>query len=190
MTMHKGFTLVEALIAVTIIIAAVVGPLTSASRAVVAAQGAGLQLVASQLAQEGVEYVRAMRDHEYLDAYHQGIPDTSGTAWNNFLNGDNNLGDLGSVAQCRTDVDPSNRCVLDPARGMGSALFVGNAPLYLDSTTHRYTQESNGTEETPFTRTVYVEGTGDEVRVVSTVSWDFHGTPYSITASVRLTPWQ
>lgn len=189
MTMHKGFTLVEALIAVTIIIAAVVGPLTSASRAVVAAQGASLQLVASQLAQEGVEYVRAMRDHEYLQAYALGIPDTSDTAWDNFLNGDP-VTYIGSVAQCRTDVDPSNRCVLDPARDMGSALFVGNAPLYLDSTTHRYTQESNGTEETPFTRTVYVEGTGDEVRVVSTVSWDFHGTPYSITTSVRLTPWQ
>ena len=47
----KGFTIIEALIAVTIITFAVAGPLYTANRAIVAAQGARLQLVASNLAQ-------------------------------------------------------------------------------------------------------------------------------------------
>jgi len=59
-----GFTLIETLIAVTILTFAVSGPLYTAGRALVAAEIARDQLVASYLAQEGVESVRAMRDPE------------------------------------------------------------------------------------------------------------------------------
>lgn len=77
----KGFTLIEALVAVTILTIAVVGPLYTASRAIVAAQSARDQLTASYLAQEGIEYARAVRDDNFLAAYYAG----TGNAWNNFL---------------------------------------------------------------------------------------------------------
>ena len=64
----RGFTLIETMVAVTILTLAVAGPLMTASRAIVAAQSARDQLTASYLAQEGIEYVRAMRDNEYLAA--------------------------------------------------------------------------------------------------------------------------
>jgi len=67
--MHNGFTLLEALIAVTIITLAVAGPLFSASRAIIAVEISRDKLTASYLAQEGIEYVRAMRDSEYLKLY-------------------------------------------------------------------------------------------------------------------------
>ena len=72
MKSNKGFTLVESMIAVTILTFAVAGPLYTASRAFVAAEIARDKLTASYLAQEGVEYVRAMRDNEYLSAYQAG----------------------------------------------------------------------------------------------------------------------
>ena len=89
----KGFTLIETLIAITILTLAIAGPMVTASRAIVAAQTARDQLTASYLAQEGIEYVRVMRDNEYLAAYQAGGSDVSTTAWNNFL--------AVSINQCR-----------------------------------------------------------------------------------------
>lgn len=66
---NKAFTLIETLIAVTLLSIAIVGPLVTASRALLAAYIARDQLTASYLAQEGVEYIRIMRDDMYLADY-------------------------------------------------------------------------------------------------------------------------
>lgn len=201
MTM-KGFTLIETMVAVAILAIAIAGPMYTANRAIVAAELSQDQLTASYLAQEGIEYVRAMRDDEYLAAY-QG--QTSGenvstVAWNNFLNGS----DAASITGCRTST-----CMLDPMQPMGTG-SVGNdsiipcggstgvscTPLYLanNGTTNYYTEQSgSGATATPFTRTVQVldvSGTNNDKRVVSTVSWSFHSIPYSVTITDQLTPWQ
>jgi len=193
----KGFTLVETMVAITIITLAVAGPMFAASRAVVAAQGARYQLIASHLAQEGIEYVRLMRDNEYL-ATRPGGSHASGDPWDNFLNGSMPLY-LGSIKQCRT----SNICTLDPVSA--PTMCVGavgtcslqvcpggtcNAPLYL-TTIGIYTQQSVGNTKTVFTRTIqtFSPATVDE-RIDSKVSWSFHGINYSVTVSDHLTPWQ
>ena len=113
-TKLRGFTLVEALVAVTIITLSVAGPLFTANRAIVAAQNTRLQLTASYLAQEGVEYVRAMRDDAYLARYRQGGTNVSGDAWNEFLNGSI---PASIPQQCRTGT-----CTLDTALSMGNSL--------------------------------------------------------------------
>ncbi|MEK7114076.1 MAG: prepilin-type N-terminal cleavage/methylation domain-containing protein [Patescibacteria group bacterium] len=191
----KGFTLIEAMVAVTIITFAVAGPLFSAGRAIVSAETSRDQLTASYLAQEGIEYVRAMRDNEYLAAYREGGASVSTTAWTNFL---------ATIAPCR-----ATACTLDPARSMGVgsdfslATFSGNAPLYLTNCTNGpsglsctppniYTQQNlSGSIQTSFTRTVQaIDVSADDERIVSTVSWSFHGIPYSVTVIDHLTPWQ
>ncbi len=193
----RGFTLIEALVAVTIVTFAVAGPLFTANRAIVAAQNARLQLTASYLAQEGIEYVRAMRDDTYLAAYQAGGANVSNLAWNEFINGLSS----GSITQCRTGT-----CVLDPTLPMGVGVIGSNnslqicsglcAPLYIanNGTSNIYTQRTGlGGTRTPFTRTIQVidilTDTNDK-RLVSTVSWDFHGAPYSVTITDHLTPWQ
>ena len=93
----KGFTLIETMVAVTILTLAVAGPMMTANRAIVASQIARSELTASYLAQEGIEYIRAMRDNEYL-AVHNGL-DASATAWSHFLT--NNSTDANSISQCR-----------------------------------------------------------------------------------------
>ncbi len=191
-TAYRAFTLVETMVAVTILTLAVAGPMTVASRAIVAAQIARSQLTANYLAQEGIEYVRAMRDNEYL------ADQQSQTAWNNFLNGLS----FASISQCRTST-----CTLDPAlpMGTGSGFSLtkcsgsGCTPLHLANGV--YTQQSaiSGSVVTPFTRTIQVidiPGTTDlpvphpDKRIISTVSWDFHGTRHSVTVTNHLTPWQ
>lgn len=183
----KGFTLIETMIAITILTLAIAGPMVTASRAIVAAQTARDQLTASYLAQEGVEYVRAMRDNEYLAAYQAGGSNVSTTAWNNFL--------TASINQCRTTT-----CTLDPSRSMGSGSGFSLVPCSGDSCAPLYlTQLSNGaygyTQQdgtaTPFTRTVQAIGvSGSDERIVSKVSWSFHSIPYSVTVTDNLTPWQ
>lgn len=78
-TNDKGFTLLETLVAVTILILSIVAPMYAANRALVAAEISRDQLVASSFAQEGIEQTLAVRDYYYLKIY----PNTA-TAWTDF----------------------------------------------------------------------------------------------------------
>jgi len=196
----KGFTLVETMVAITIITLAVAGPMFAASRAVVAAQGARYQLIASHLAQEGIEYVRLMRDNEYL-ATRPGGSHVSGDPWDNFLNGSSSYS--GSIEQCRTKINSTNICTLDPVSAPTMCVGAVGAcslqvcpggtctvPLYLTAG-GIYTQQSAGNTKTVFTRTIQTYSpTAVDERIDSKVSWSFHGTTYSVTVSDHLTPWQ
>ncbi|MFA6519202.1 MAG: prepilin-type N-terminal cleavage/methylation domain-containing protein [Candidatus Paceibacterota bacterium] len=212
----RGFTLIEAMIAVTILTLAVAGPLYTANSAIVASMIARDKLTASYLAQEGIEYVRAMRDYEFLAAYNDpSVTDKSGTAWSNFLTG--GVDQLGSVERCRPNaITPTAACSIDPSLSMGygtgSSIFrctAGGAcaKLYLfddGAGRYRYVTERNSSlgTATPFSRTIQVvdiPGTTDpaspeapypDKRIVSTVSWSYHGTQHTVTIYDHLTRWQ
>lgn len=206
--LSAGFTLLETLVAVAILALAVAGPLYSANRAVVAAQIANERLTASYLAQEGVEYIRAMRDHEYLSAFSFGGSTISLDAWNNFLNGGPSV--VGSVLSCRNQT-----CLLDPSSPMGTGgsghalqqcsgtgctiLYVRSGP----SDEGLYTTSSGSANATPYTRTVEVDDISGvqtvsygatslpaNVLVVSKVSWKDRGVSYTISITDVLAPWQ
>ena len=191
MKTSRAFTLVETMIAITILTLAISGAFLAANSSLLAAETSRDQLAASFLAQEGIEYLRAMRDDYYLSAYRTGGANVSSTAWSNFLS---------AAAPCR-----GSTCMLDPAQGMGvgpglslvSCSGANCLPLYRDA--NGYNEQNRGSK-TPFTRTVRLAdvsgapvdplGNPVDIRIVSTVSWSFHGVPYSVTASSHLTPWQ
>jgi prepilin-type N-terminal cleavage/methylation domain-containing protein len=174
----QGFTLVETMVAIVILVLSVMGPLIAADRAIVAAETARDQLIASYLAQEGIEYMRAVRDDYYLSAYQQGGPTISTTAWADFLNG--------TLKSC----EYPGVCHL-------GALNTSNGTLafYANGVTG-WTPFNPGGEGTPFTRTIQlVNTTGNwsgttDVQVVSVVSWSFNGTPYKVTLTDDLTQWE
>ena len=58
-----GFTLVETLIAVAILMVAIAGPLTIANQALTAALGARNAMIASNLAQDGMESIKNVKDN-------------------------------------------------------------------------------------------------------------------------------
>jgi len=63
-------------------------------------------------------------------------------------------------------------------------------PLYL-APTHVYTQQNSNGTVTAFTRTIQVvDISPTEERIISTVSWNYHGIPRSVTITDHLTPWQ
>lgn len=178
----KAFTLVEALVAVAILSLAVTAPLYSASRSMVAANNSSYQLSASYLAQEGIEYVRMMRDNEYLVAYDAGGTTVSDVAWTAFLGG--------PLSQC---VSP-RICTLDPTDPTGLAQCPGDTctPLYLITAEGKYVQNpGSGRKIQPFTRTIQATAlTATDEEIISTVSWFFHGVTYTVRLVEHLTPWQ
>lgn len=184
----KGFTLIEAMIAVTILTLSVVGPLFTANRAILAAETARDQLTASYLAQEAIEYVRMMRDDAFLNAFRNNDPSASVNAWNDFVGGTSTW----SITSCI-----ATPCTLDPTLPMGHtsgyslAAYSGNAPMYLLGNGVYSQQNLPGSSVQPFTRTIQaVTISANDERIISTVSWSYHGTPYAVTIYDHLSPWQ
>lgn len=176
----RGFTLIETMVAVSILTLAVAGPLYTASRAIVAAETSRDRLTASYLAQEGIEYVRMMRDNEYLIAYRDRatIANVSAAAWDNFLNGA--PADTSAITRCR---GPAKICTLGPV--LGSATPLAECPG--GSCTASFSVVPGGTV---FVRTIQATDLSNEETIVSKVTWWFHSAQYSVTTSDHLTPWQ
>lgn len=163
----QAFTLVETLVAVTVLVIAVVGPLYAVHKAVTASFTARDSLVATALAQEGMEYVRSVRDSNYL------------AGDSNWLNG---LSLCTAATGCA--VDPNA-----PTPSIQACASSGCAPLRLD-TSSRYRQSSTGTV-TRFSRKVLITTvSATDVLVTVTVSWSTLRIPYSVTVSEHLYNWQ
>lgn len=66
---NKGFTLIETLVAITILMISIVGPLTIAQKSLMAATLAKDQVIASFLAQEIIEKIKNNRDNLLSDNF-------------------------------------------------------------------------------------------------------------------------
>jgi len=100
---NKGFTLIEVLVAIFVLITAVVVPLTIGSKAFAYSNFVRDQSTASYLAQEAMEYVRLLRDNASLD------PSTI-DAWGDFKSSvsDCNAGRGRENSGCSVIIDQSN----------------------------------------------------------------------------------
>ncbi len=170
---HGGFTLVETLVAITIIAIAMTGPFFAVQQALNASRTARDQLIASSLAQEGIEYVRAVRDTNYL----------SGRSW--LAGFDGTAGELSASANCFTA-----DCVVDPAKRTARTTIT---PLYISEsgTNALYNQQQAGMQ-TPFTRKVRianVSGRPHEAVVTVTVTWTSRGQTQTVTVRETLNNW-
>lgn len=176
MTPMRGFTLVETLVAITVILTAIVGPLYAVQQSLNISRNAREQLVASSLAQEGVEYVRAMRDSNYL----YNIANPGARTW--LAGVDGTAGYPTTYANCIT-----GDCVVDIVRNTVSRTV---APMTLDASGF-YGQGGSGTT-TPYTRTVRltaVAGSTTEMVLTVTVAWTSRGQARTVVITERLYDW-
>src|SRR5581483_1302667 len=77
-SMRQGFTLVEALVALSILLIGVIGPLSVAARNVSNKTLARDTVTAGFLAQEAIEYVRQMRDSQSFSSPGSNWPTQTG----------------------------------------------------------------------------------------------------------------
>ena len=173
---NKGFTLIEVLVAIFILITAVVVPLTIGSKAFAYSNFVRDQSTASYLAQEAVEFVRLTRDNASLN------PSPSG-GWVDFKSV---IDECMNEAGCQFDVLPSSVSITACNEKCNS--------LYKQSDgTYSYVAipESNKW----FLRTVKTTLVGrdplERVQVEVTVLWNTNGIEErSFTVTDYLTPWQ
>ncbi len=156
----NGFTLIETLVAVSLLVIAIVAPMSLVAQSLTTAYYARDQVAAYSLAQEGIEAVRAVRDGNIL------ANATTGSSNDLLLN------------------IPINQNFTVDARIAGGTGLVscGINPcqlLQVDPAGSLYGYQS-GWADTKFRRTVYANYKGpnalnsghDEIRVTVTVTWE------------------
>lgn len=162
---NVGFTLIETLVAISILLIAIVGPISLIGDALHRSYYAKDEMIAINLAQEGVEAVRRVRDTNMLGG---------GTSPGNWLadlsNGDYII-DAGSIAGTpATFLVPCGSCAGLPQ------------PVYFHTATGLYRQ---GTVYNPtqFSRVVTISGSGtSERKATATVTWRTGGGTGSVSA--------
>jgi prepilin-type N-terminal cleavage/methylation domain-containing protein len=150
---QKGMTLIETLVAITILTVAIVAPMSLTMQSLSAAYYARDQIAAFNLGQEAIESVRSIRDGNILRiAYDQPDP-----------------GCAPMTLLCNIPI--GTPFVID-TRDNAITTCSGTCPaLQTDGDLYGY---QSGWADTRYTRTVsadFVEGTTDEIRVSVTVTW-------------------
>lgn len=136
----KGFTLVETLVAISILMLAVTGPLYFAAESLKAATYARDQITAFYLAQDAFEQIRKIRDDN-----------RNTSTWNTGLTGCES-----DTSTCVVAKDVSNFYVVSSSPSC--PIDVGDCSyLYLDKSTGIYSH--TGGEKTAFRRVVKIEPT-------------------------------
>ena len=145
-----GFTLIETLVAITILSAAVAGPMVLSIKNIGTASVSQDQLVAFYLGQEVFEYARNVRDTNIL---------SESSDW------------LGGLDVCKT-----NGCYIDVIKSPVTMVACGTNCPKLDFNGVNYTYKPGGADgNSIFTRTVKIEnpvGTNsDEAKISVSVKW-------------------
>jgi len=179
----RGFTLIETLAAITLIMVAIVAPMALTVQSLSVAYYARDQITASNLAQEGIEIVRSVRDGNVLS-------NAEGTTVNIFQGIP-----IGSIASPHPfEVDGTETT---PAKVIVDTCGTTCGPLQTNGQLYGYNQEAySGYNASNFTRTItacYINGSGctttpsDEVRLVVVVSWQtaaYHTQQISLTENL------
>src|SRR3989338_3625672 len=159
-----GFTLIETLFAILIFSSSLAALLVVSGGGINSTVFAKNQLVASFLAQEGIEMVRNIRDNNFLD----------GGEWSDFDN------DMTNCVNGECAIDPINSVLTPIACSVSGCDF-----LKYDSGNGFYGYSGS---DTIFQRTitVYFSSIYFEAIVISKVSWNHGSTPHTITFKENL----
>lgn len=171
--LKRGQTLIETITAVTIISMSLVAILSLGTISIYYGTQSKEEVIASNLAREGIEIVRTIRDSNWLDpdkGAFENLPDGN---W--IINYDDTailLGGTVDPTADSSDITYCNKCVL----------FFNN-----------FYQHTGGSS-TPYKRLVKIEPTvpanPDIKHITSTVSWTIKNRPRSYSLETYLTDWR
>ena len=169
---HGGYSFIEVLVSITILLIAIVGPLTIASKGLQNAYFAREQNIAFFLAQEGLEGIHNMHLGSALESFDAGQDGSQSWDWVGAVPSDC----LNSNEPCGIVLsDGSNHGVLIACDELpdGCALRYRN-PATDGTFRYPYEHASGGGNLSPYTRSIYFEeiANGEIIRVRSVVSWD------------------
>jgi len=165
---RAGFSLIEALVAIAILLLALIGPFTIATKGLVSANFARDQVTAFYLAQEATEIIRSKRDNNVL----------GGKEWTDKLD------------ECF-----DKECTVDATKNIdsGSAIkkCTGECDVLQQSSSSKLYGYLGGWDDTKFTRKIYIEEmSADEIRATVTVLWSSGSIDKSFSITETFFNWQ
>jgi prepilin-type N-terminal cleavage/methylation domain-containing protein len=168
-TKQSGFSLVETLVAITILLIVIIGPMTISSSAARSTSFASEQVTAFFLAQEGAELVEKARNELLLENFVNNNPNP----WSDFTDQNGAFQQCYTVSGCGLYINTNTSGSLSSPQSCSS---LANCSIYLDTSTavsrSRYTHVASGNTLTSFTRVIFLERmNANEVKVTSTVTW-------------------
>lgn len=175
---NGGFTLIETIVAIFILVLAVTGPMSAAQNSLKASFLARDQVVAFYLAQDVIEYLKNYKDENMIDNLDRNtrviIP--------------NNILSKCDSKPCNVDTLNNNPAEPDNIK---TCTAYGCDPLFFNSTNKTYSAKSGGTAS-KFTRETLIEEIvlNEEYSVTVTVKWkpNFF-TPREIVVQENLYNW-
>lgn len=182
----RGETMIEVLVALVIVIVGAIAALKLLALSIINIQLSAERVVATNLAQEGIEAVRSIRDTNWLR-----FAGERRTCWNNGnLAGCTDSSQIASGSyiliqnaatkrwQLATPADPKGDPLKKTATGEYSNIGTG-LPAYYRKITIEYLND---------TATAVTNNSADNVmRVTSTVGWESRGRPHDVVLTTNLT---
>ncbi len=160
-----GFTLAETMVAITILMIAVVGPMSAIGGSLSQIRTARDQIIAVNLAQEGIEAVRQKRDSNMLNRWIN--PPKDDKYWRSGIKNDKNYIVIVPVLELY-------ECSGVSCSSEKKEIYQTSIGSYYQSSTGMIA----GDTKTQFSREVIIapiSGSGQEIQITSTVTWIAQG---------------
>ncbi len=186
-----GFTMVETLVAISILLVVIIGPMTIAQKGIQNAYFSRDQLTAVFLAQEAIEAIREKRDERGLYVYDKLAQedDTSDETWD-WISDQTSIDSICFAPEGDED-RVGKECIFDPSTGnFESCTSSENNDCsrlrVRDNGTYTY-EGGIGTNPSLFTRKVYITDNGSSASVRVVVAWN--ATALGREKTVELQTW-
>jgi len=197
---QKAFTIVETLVAISILLIALTGPLTIISQSLHSSYFSRDQVTASYLAQEAIEYIRNRRDTNALVTGNDYTHWLDGIATN--INPDDSGGDIyinnnGSLTPKKLELVRGDSGYELQSCGVSGCDVLGYGAI--DSLNSGYGSTDQAATPSLFTREIILSRAPDdtsdgiplrEVLVTVNVKWQTGDTPSEVTLKETLDNWQ
>ena len=185
--LNRGFTLVETLVAISIFTLSILALMVVLSHGISSTNYAKTKIIASYLSQEGIEYMRNMRDTFVLYD-----PTDSQAGWSAFntklTNGSCETSNGCYFDDRNVSFSDTSTPITDLLLTACSSSLCSNGALRYEPTTGKYGYVSG--VNSGFTRKIKItQVSGNETKIASTVYWTQGSGAYSITLSESLYNW-